>query len=262
MGKKQKEDVLNINSIANRDIIQRLNFMYQASVYLQSLSTFASTSSTSSADSMDQSGVSPCEASGSVTEPSSPPKAAKGKRKRVIGRKKTVNDLARSYVHALKVVGQKTTVKMDPSIKRTLCKGCNVVLVPGSTAIVRVKRSSSHGHSVVYTCTGCKTSRRIPAPPTARTPSPRELQPQKQRQTPAVTPLLQEILNAHDPGQSKADLPATKETSIPHRKREKKATLSRVPPLFARQDAGHVTFRGNERLPEIDWEKGHGMFLV
>jgi ribonuclease P protein subunit RPR2 len=112
MGKKQKEDVPNINSIANRDIIQRLNFMYQASVYLQSLSTFASTSSTSSADSMDQSGVSPCEASGSVTEPSSPPKAAKGKRKRVIGRKKTVNDLARSYVHALKVVGQKTTVKM------------------------------------------------------------------------------------------------------------------------------------------------------
>jgi len=107
MGKKQKEDVPNINSVANRDIIQRLNFMYQASVYLQSLSTSASP-----ADSTDQSGVSPCEASGSITEPSSPRKAAKGKRRRVIGRKKTVNDLARSYVHALKIVGQKTTVKM------------------------------------------------------------------------------------------------------------------------------------------------------
>jgi hypothetical protein len=102
----------NINSIANRDIIQRLNFMYQAIVYLQSLSTSASTSSTSSADSMDQSGVSPGKASGSITEPSSPRKAAKGRRRRVIGRKKTVNDLARIYVHALKVVGQKTTVKM------------------------------------------------------------------------------------------------------------------------------------------------------
>ncbi|KIJ91944.1 hypothetical protein K443DRAFT_464350 [Laccaria amethystina LaAM-08-1] len=260
MGKKQKEDIPNINSIANRDIIQRLNFMYQAIVYLQSLSTSASTSSTSSADSMDQSGVSPGKASGSITEPSSPRKAAKGRRRRVIGRKKTVNDLARSYVHALKVVGQKTTVKMDPSIKRTLCKGCNVVLVPGSTAIVRVKRSSSHRHSVVYTCTGCKSSRRIPAPPTAHTSSPPELQPQTQRQTPAVTPLLQEILTEHDPGQSKAELPATKETSL--RKRNRKATLSRLPPLFARQDSGHVTFRGNERMPEIDWEKGQGMFLV
>ncbi|EDR11615.1 uncharacterized protein LACBIDRAFT_314015 [Laccaria bicolor S238N-H82] len=259
MGKKQKDDVPNINSVANRDIIQRLNFMYQASVYLQSLSTSASTSSTSSADSMDQSGVPPCEASGSITEPSSPQKSAKGKRRRVIGRKKTVNDLARSYVHALKVVGQKTTVKMDPSIKRTLCKGCNVVLVPGSTAFVRVKRSSSHGHSVVYTCTGCKTSRRIPAPPTAHSPSQPEL---TQPQTPTATPLLQEILTAHDPSQPKAELPATNETLVPHRKCEKKATLPRLPPLFARQDAGHVTFRGNERLPEIDWEKGHGMFLV
>ena len=112
MGKKQKEDVPNINSVANRDIIQRLNFMYQASVYLQSLSTSGSISSTASADSMNQSGVLPCEASGSTTKPPSPRKAAKGNRRRVIGRKKTVNDLARSYVHALKVVGQKTTVKM------------------------------------------------------------------------------------------------------------------------------------------------------
>ena len=112
MGKKQKEDVPNINSVANRDIIQRLNFMYQASVYLQSLSTSASTSSTLPTDSMDQSGVPPCEVSGSTTKPLSPQKSAKGKRRRVIGRKKTVNDLAKSYVHALKVVGQKTTVKM------------------------------------------------------------------------------------------------------------------------------------------------------
>ena len=122
--------------------------------------------------------------------------------------------------------------------------------------------SSSHGHSVVYTCTGCKTSRRIPAPPTAHTPSPPELQPQTQPQIPAVAPLLQEILTAHDPSQFKAELPATKETSVLHRKRDRKATLSCLPPLFARQDAGHVTFRGNERLLELDWEKGHGMFLV
>ena len=105
MGKKQKEDVPNINSVANRDVIQRLNFMYQASVYLQSLSTSASTS-------MDESGVPPCEVSGSTTKLPSPQNSAKGKRRRVIGRKKTVNDLAQSYVHALKLVGQKTTVKM------------------------------------------------------------------------------------------------------------------------------------------------------
>ena len=37
MGKRQKEDSPNINAVANKDIIQRLDFLYQASVYLQSL---------------------------------------------------------------------------------------------------------------------------------------------------------------------------------------------------------------------------------
>ena len=43
MGKKQKEETPNINATPNRDIIQRLNFLYQASVYLQSIEPSAST---------------------------------------------------------------------------------------------------------------------------------------------------------------------------------------------------------------------------
>ncbi|KAK0438336.1 RNAse P Rpr2/Rpp21/SNM1 subunit domain-containing protein [Desarmillaria tabescens] len=125
MAKKSKDEAPNPNNVPNRDIIQRLNFLYQASVYLN--------------------GVSPPQ---------------KRKQKRV-----TTSDLSRSYVSSMKIVGQKTTVKMDPSIKRTICKGCDTVLVPGSTVSIRVKKSPSHGHLMVYTCTRCKTSRRIPAPP-------------------------------------------------------------------------------------------------
>jgi len=36
MVKKQKEETPNVNATANRDIVQRLNFLYQASSYLQS----------------------------------------------------------------------------------------------------------------------------------------------------------------------------------------------------------------------------------
>ncbi|PBK74610.1 Rpr2-domain-containing protein [Armillaria solidipes] len=125
MAKKSKDETPNANSVPNKDIIQRLNFLYQASVYLNGVPS------------------------------QSPPR-----RKRV-----TTSDLSRSYVSSMKIVGQKTVVKMDPSVKRTICKGCNTILVPGSTVTIRANKSPSHGHLMVYTCTQCKTTRRIPAPP-------------------------------------------------------------------------------------------------
>ncbi|KAK0485346.1 RNAse P Rpr2/Rpp21/SNM1 subunit domain-containing protein [Armillaria luteobubalina] len=132
MARKAKDDTPNVNSVPNKDIIQRLNYLYQASMSLNG-----------------------------VTSQSSP------RRKRV-----TTSD-SRSYVSSMKVVGQKTVVKMDPSVKRTICKGCNTILVPGSTVTIRANKSASHGHVMAYTCAHCKTTRRIPASPAEKGPKPR-----------------------------------------------------------------------------------------
>jgi ribonuclease P protein subunit RPR2 len=100
MAKKGKEEPTpTINNVPNKDIIQRLNFMYQASAYLQS--------------------IQPQELPESL--PEAPPNDApvlglnsrrKGKKRARNGTKKTMGDLARSYVKSMKVVGQRTTVKM------------------------------------------------------------------------------------------------------------------------------------------------------
>ncbi|KAF5385912.1 hypothetical protein D9615_002629 [Tricholomella constricta] len=159
MAKKGKDDAPTANSAANRDIIQRLNFLYQASVYLNTIpSTTPSTSQMSSGSS-------------NANIISDKPNGRKKGKKEMKGanavkRTATVNDLARTYIATMKTVGQRTTVKIDPAVKRTLCKGCNLTLIPGATASVRVKKSPAHGHIMVYTCTGCNTPRRIPAPPT------------------------------------------------------------------------------------------------
>ena|ERR1700722_4823171 len=124
MTKKSKDKGPNPNNVANKDIIQRLNFLYQASVFLSGIPD-----------------LSYCNRS---------------RRKR---RYFTAGDLSRAYIGSMKTVGKKTTVKMlvsitvpgrcanpnfrDPTVKRTLCKGCSTVLVPGATAYVRVKGSSS-----------------------------------------------------------------------------------------------------------------------
>ena len=157
MGKKQKEETPNINATPNRDIIQRLNFLYQASVYLQSLEPSAS--------------IPICNPPGSSRKSRSKSRgkakeiqiteSSKGKKKKH-KMKLTTGDLARNYVQCVRIVGQKTTVKMyeevlslryssfkltgfflfsksDPTLKRSLCSSCNTTLIPGSTASVRVK---------------------------------------------------------------------------------------------------------------------------
>lgn len=211
MGKRTDD----ANAVPNRDIIQRLNFLYQASVYLN--------------------------------DPGNNPP---GTQTRSVV---TTSDLSRSYVKTMKVIGQKTIVKMcvyisyllqanpvgnrDPSVKRTLCRGCNIILIPGSTASVRVRCEllsllqsyltsqlqalPSHGHAVTYTCNICNTSRRIPAPPTLTL---------KSTPQPSDPPIL--------------------ESSVPtqrrQRKKKKKPPVARLPPLFARE--GHIVFSGNERV--------------
>ena len=143
MGKKQSETP-NINNAANKDIIQRLNFLYQASVYLQSLDVDQSRNLHGLAE---ETGNEVCA-----------DKKYRRKTKRT-KRRKTTSDLSRDYIHCMRQVAQKTTVKMcgnlylktkglteqsvlitsDPSLKRSLCFPCNSALVPGVSVSVRVE---------------------------------------------------------------------------------------------------------------------------
>ena len=91
MGKKNKdqEPVANLNSVANRDIIQRINFLYQASTYLSTISR-------------PPSGESPLPA----------PRKGKTRRKNTIRHPKNTAELSRAYVGSMRIVGQKTMVRM------------------------------------------------------------------------------------------------------------------------------------------------------
>ncbi|KAF8125018.1 RNAse P Rpr2/Rpp21/SNM1 subunit domain-containing protein [Mycena galopus ATCC 62051] len=198
MAKKNKDDAQapNATNIVNRDIMQRLNFMYQASVYL--------------------SGVLPVPPQ---KTPATPQKRTKK------SRKMNVHDLSKSYINSMKVVASKTMVTMDPAVKRTLCNGCNIVLVPGSTATVRVKSSKVHKHVMHYRCTSCNSTRRIPAPPTLPLPGPSTF-----AQEAAMDTDAQPV---------------------------KKKSAARLLPLFARE--GHTVLCGNDKL-EISC--GEGVYIT
>jgi len=63
------------------------------------------------------------------------------------------------YGHVLSNVAARGVLKLDPSIKRTICKACNAVLIPGLTSSVRI-RGKRQKHLVI-TCIQCKTLKRF-----------------------------------------------------------------------------------------------------
>ncbi|KAJ8518606.1 hypothetical protein ONZ45_g4362 [Pleurotus djamor] len=126
MAKKSKDEAPNPQAVVNRDIIQRMNFLYQASGYLASINQL------------------------------SRPDVSKSESKAKTKPRLDASHISSDYIEMMK----------DPAVKRTICKGCNSLLRPGITASVRVRTLPSHGHALTYTCKACKTSRMIPAPPT------------------------------------------------------------------------------------------------
>ncbi|CAL1537403.1 unnamed protein product [Lymnaea stagnalis] len=59
----------------------------------------------------------------------------------------------------MRTVAQKHVIRMHPSIKRSFCKSCNIILISGQTCRIRF-RSRSEKHTVV-TCLHCGTMKRF-----------------------------------------------------------------------------------------------------
>ena len=129
----------------------------------------------------------------------------------------------------------------DPTVKRTLCRVCDTVLIPGLSATVRVNSacffrktnschvvlttrfadsknlgSNTHRHVITTNCLRCKSARRIPAPPVAAT-------------------------RHEDTG-----IEADGSSSISLKSKRRRGPPPRPPPLFERE--GHVIFRGNVQI--------------
>jgi len=111
--------------------------------------------------------------------------------------------------------------------------------VSGATAAVRVKPSPSHGHVVTYTCTTCKTSRRIPAPPVlAKNPDVKVDGDSGLRS-----------LDAQPVEDMDIDAQGNPKVQPGSSKKARKTIPARVPPFFDR-NVGHVVFCGNDKVQD------------
>ncbi|GAA5841742.1 hypothetical protein JCM5353_007416 [Sporobolomyces roseus] len=145
--------------------------------------------------------------------------------------KQALRPVSRHLVRMMREVAKKATVRMDPEVKRSVCKDCDAVLIPGISASVRIKASGPHAHLMVQTCSTCFGQRRFPAPPH----------------------LLESGLNTISSGAASTDEARLTTSAIAsdkkprQTKREKKEQRQAQPPVFFER-TGHVVIKGGEVL--------------
>ena len=75
--------------------------------------------------------------------------------------------LSRQLLAHLRAVSLRSQIRLTPAVKHTICKRCDVLLIPGSTSTSYIENKSSGGRKpwadvLVRTCTACGTSKRFP----------------------------------------------------------------------------------------------------
>ncbi|XP_076008905.1 ribonuclease P protein subunit p21 [Genypterus blacodes] len=63
--------------------------------------------------------------------------------------------LARFYCFTQRTIARRLVLRQDPSVKRTLCKRCCSLLIPGVTASVRQQRKKRKTRFTVMKCLSC-----------------------------------------------------------------------------------------------------------
>ncbi|KAL6454591.1 Rpp21 Ribonuclease P protein subunit p21 [Candida maltosa Xu316] len=74
--------------------------------------------------------------------------------------------LARGYNRNLDLLSKRTVIKLSPHLKRSLCKSCNSLLIPGLTVSVYIenlsKEKSKHNDVLIHKCLNCDKIKRFP----------------------------------------------------------------------------------------------------
>jgi ribonuclease P protein subunit RPR2 len=75
--------------------------------------------------------------------------------------------LSRFYLSHLRSIAKKNVLRLDPSVKRTICKRCESLLIPGVSCRERIENQSKGGKKrwadvLVVECNACGTVKRFP----------------------------------------------------------------------------------------------------
>nr|ODN90342.1 hypothetical protein L204_05946 [Cryptococcus depauperatus CBS 7855] len=158
---KSKKQEATLPTIPNKDLFHRINFSYQAAVFLQNLgSSYKPLSQTVG---QEVSTIVNKKGKKRAFEYESGPKQDEDQGARF-------RKLARLAMRQCRVMVAHNQIKLDPNMKRSICKTCGTILVPGTTARIRNRCKFlllPTIHQSQTTCLSCATTFSIPTSPNA-----------------------------------------------------------------------------------------------
>lgn len=152
MGKKS------VGSIPQKHVHSRLSYLHQAASYL------ANKQSVQQQDRSDRNSV--CASKNIDNGSSSSPQQ-------------------RHLVSHLRGVSRKSVIRLTSEVKHSICKRCDIILVPGQTSQLVLENSSRHeakpwAEVLVIRCNACGTAKRFPVgAPSTKTSHPSVSKPHK-----------------------------------------------------------------------------------
>ena len=74
--------------------------------------------------------------------------------------------LSREMARNVNLISKKSVTKLSPALKRTICKGCQTLLVPGVNETIEIENKSKekapHNDLLVHSCNTCGKKKRFP----------------------------------------------------------------------------------------------------
>ncbi|XP_062412986.1 ribonuclease P protein subunit p21 isoform X2 [Sardina pilchardus] len=70
-------------------------------------------------------------------------------------------ELARFYCFTQKTIARRLVLRQDPSVKRTICKRCCGLLVPGVTATLRQRKRKGKRSVTMLRCLSCGQTKKL-----------------------------------------------------------------------------------------------------
>ncbi|KAJ2672616.1 hypothetical protein IWW42_002770 [Coemansia sp. RSA 1085] len=134
MGRGKKK---NGGGLPNRELFQRMNFLYQSAQFLASTTTANSSNGSSDNGTNSSDAVAKC-----------------------VADNRSLLPLARFFTKEMRQVARKSVLRLSPHIKRDLCKACGSPQQPGISCTVRVK-GKGKSQRTITTCMYCGWQRRL-----------------------------------------------------------------------------------------------------
>lgn len=155
-----------IKGVANRHLYSRISYLHQAAQYLASASSNASGIDITSKDRLPSQTEDNPSTSLPGRELDSETQLASSSDSKEANSGCSSNQALRLSSHLLAVC-RRAKVKASRNLKRSICKRCNELLVPGKTAVIRMENKSKRGRKpwadvLVAECQRCGLEKRYP----------------------------------------------------------------------------------------------------